>query len=710
MPQPAPIAPALPWQAPSPISEPPALQRLAEDILARCRGEGPANCVARCPLHVDARGYVQLARDGKFREALQLVREKLPFPGVLGYVCAHPCEQHCKRIDDDSAIRIRDIKRFLAEWEPGAPAHLLDCEPDRGQRVVIVGAGPAGLIAAYDLRRRGYGVTVYEQSDRLGGCLAHHIPSSRLPARVLERDLSIIAALGIGVRLGVRVGTDVTLAELRRDGDALLLFPGFGGALDLLRRDGAPRPSRHATIAIDPITGATGIDGVFAAGDAVIGPSTVIHALAHGRRAAESAHRFLAGQALATDREPALPSPLLWKLSIDESERGRRERMPTMLEPAGTAMSEQEVKSESARCLDCHCGVCVSDCEFLAKHCRTPKDLARRVLAGIDPPDTRTVAYSCNVCELCATVCPEGLDTGRLMLEARRESVRRGLGPLPQHKPIVGYWKAGVSRPFTLAMSEPGRQRSRRLFFTGCALPAVAPAHTIAVYDALRRHYPGTGVLMWCCGAPAELLGMEDGFASTRAQIEREMDRLGADELIAACPDCMHTLKSALPEVTITTVWERLAGQWAPPRARDGVAVSIHDSCKARHESALHGAVRQLIGSAGAAVQDIDYNGARARCCGFGGMIAPVDPALCKAVTTRRAAETPLPMVTYCAGCRVALAGCGKESLHILDFLLADDWRAAATRRPPGALPRYANRLRTKWAFKRLRPLAARTE
>src|SRR3989304_3349503 len=169
-----------------------------------------------------------------------------------------------------------------------------------------------------------------------------------------------------------------------------------------------------------------------------------------------------------------------------------------MLQPHTPDLPEAGARAEAERCLDCECGLCVKDCEFLAKHCRSPKDLARRVLAVLEPLDTRSVVYSCNICELCATVCPEKLDTGHMMLEARRASVRAGLGPLKQHKPIVGYWKAGVSGAFTMVMPEPGRRKSKRLFFTGCPLPATAPAHTMRVYDELRRHYPGTGVLMWC--------------------------------------------------------------------------------------------------------------------------------------------------------------------------------------------------------------------
>ncbi len=702
--------PKLPWE--SPAREPDdreTVHRIADEILDRCRGEGPANCVGQCPLHVDARSYVQLAKQGRYQDALQKVREQLPFPGVLGFICAHPCELRCKRIDDDTSIRIRDIKRFLAEREAGPPQHIVDCEPDRGTSVGIVGAGPAGLIAAYDLRRRGYAVTIYEKTDRIGGCLVHKIPEFRLPRRVVERDLSVIDQLGIEVKTNVALGQDVTLEQLRGRHAALLVLIGYEGSQSILRTGRESLSSGlRGTLAIDPLTCETAHPGVFAAGDAASGPATVIQALAAGRRAAESAHRFLAGLDLRENREAVLPPRPLWTLEIDEDERQRRERTPVMLKPYNEAMTEEEVRQDSERCLDCTCGLCVQDCEFLAKYCKSPKELARQIKAGIEPEATRTMTYSCNICSLCARVCPEDLDTGKMMIAARRLAVKRQLGPMPQHKPIIGYWKAGVSNLFSMVMPEPGRQKSKRLFFTGCALPAVAPKHAVTVYDALRRDNPGTGVLMICCGAPVELLGMDAETESTVEQIYRLAESVGAEELVPACPDCVHTLREVVPQLAVRPLWEYLGESWQPPKLREGTTISIHDSCKAQHEPEMQASIRKILDRAGVHVEEVEYRGEKSRCCGFGGMIYPIDSQLSQRISNRRATESSQPMLTYCAGCRMALRGVGKESLHILDFLYSQDWKSDAMKPAPGSLTRYGRRLMTKWNFKRLKPLGAR--
>lgn len=676
---------------------------LAGEILDRCRGEGPANCEARCPLGVDAHLYVQLARAGRFREALHTVRERLPFPGILGYVCTHPCELHCKRIELDHAIRIRDIKRFLAENEAGEPEHILTIAPERGRRASVVGAGPAGLLAAHDLRRAGFEVVLIEKEARIGGCLTYRIPAWRLPERVLDRDLGIINALGVEVRTGVELGCDVSVAELRAECDVVVLAPGFAGGQQLLRAgiDGITASVR-GTIRVDAPCLETGLAGVFAAGDAVAGPTTVIDAMALGRRAAEAAVSFV-------DQQPGMdvddePPALLWQLSIDEDERRRRERTPLILEPPPPPLKESDVRREGERCLDCSCDRCVRDCEFLKTHCSSPRDLARRVINGVG--DCLDVVYSCNLCGLCRTLCPVDLDTGELMLAARRVAVRRGLAPLNEHRPIRRELRAGLSHTFSLASGAPGRQRARRLFFPGCELPATSPVQTRDLYRHLLEQDQRMGVLIYCCGVPAEILGLEEVGEGATREIRRAMAELGADELVVACPQCQELLGRRLPEARVSSVWEVLAETWDPDRRWEDLRVAIHDPCRARRDPEVHAAIRTLVRTCGAEVVETEYSHEQTRCCGAGGKIEGVDDELYRRVAARAADESELPIVTYCSGCRSSLRRSGKETLHVLDLLMTRRPEAKALDTDPGVAKRLLNRLRTKWLIRRLTPPA----
>ena len=183
-----------------------------------------APCRLACPLHTNCQGYVQLIARGDDQKAMRVLAEALPFPGILGRVCSHPCEDRCSRREvDGQAVAIRDLKRYLAD---SVPLPSVEVKPERPQKVAIVGAGPAGAMAAYLLRREGFQVTVYDANQRPGGMLAVGVPEFRLPTAVLDQEMAILSQIGVALRLGVRVGTDLPLAELVEKHDAVLLATG----------------------------------------------------------------------------------------------------------------------------------------------------------------------------------------------------------------------------------------------------------------------------------------------------------------------------------------------------------------------------------------------------------------------------------------------------------------------------------------------------
>ena len=188
-------------------------------------------CKATCPAHVSVQGYIALINEGKYAEALKLFREDHPFPGICGRVCHHPCEEVCTRGEVDQPLAIRELHRFLADWERQQGETVVpETAEAREEQVAIIGSGPAGLAAAFFLARQGYQVTVFEKLPMAGGMMAVGIPEYRLPAEILQREIGVIEKMGVTIKTGITFGEDVTLESLKADGfSAVFLATGLHG-------------------------------------------------------------------------------------------------------------------------------------------------------------------------------------------------------------------------------------------------------------------------------------------------------------------------------------------------------------------------------------------------------------------------------------------------------------------------------------------------
>jgi heterodisulfide reductase subunit A-like polyferredoxin len=328
------------------------------------RGTSP--CTATCPLHCNAHGYVALISQGKFKEALELVREKLPFPGILAYACAHPCERECKRVEKDRPLSICHLKRFLVDHVEEPESEFTPPE-DKGKKIAIVGAGPSGLTAAYDLRRIGYLVTLYESKNELGGLLTHGFPSYRLPRQVVEKDLAVIDKMGIEVKCNTQVGRDVSLETLTQSYDAIFIAAGITAVESMTRALKGLKKTRRGTIQVNPTSLETDVKGIFAGGDMATGPGTIVEAMAHGRKAAISIDRYLRGEDLLQGRESEGAQLSPFRSLLPYSKRMEREVLPDMVKPLVASLTAEQAMEEAKRCLNCagcsDCGECAKACQ-----------------------------------------------------------------------------------------------------------------------------------------------------------------------------------------------------------------------------------------------------------------------------------------------------------------------------------------------------------
>ncbi len=181
---------------------------------------GAAPCKSTCPAHISVQGYIKLASQGKYMEALELIKKENPFPAVCGRICPHNCEGECTRGHFDEPVSIDEIKKFIADLELNEekrfiPEKLFDYSD---KKIAIIGAGPAGLSCAYYLSIKGYTITVFEKQEKLGGMLTLGIPSYRLEKDVVEAEIDVLKKLGVTFKTGVEVGKDITIEQLRQEG------------------------------------------------------------------------------------------------------------------------------------------------------------------------------------------------------------------------------------------------------------------------------------------------------------------------------------------------------------------------------------------------------------------------------------------------------------------------------------------------------------
>lgn len=199
-----------------------------------CYKTGTAPCKTACPAHIAVQGYLKLAAQGKYKEALQLIKRDNPFPAVCGRICNRRCEDACTRGTIDQAVAIDEVKRFIAQQDLNAETRFVPekvipkVDGEFEEKIAIIGGGPAGLSCAYYLAEKGYRPTVFEKEKQPGGMLMHGIPEFRLEKDVIEAEIDVLRALGVEFHCGVEVGRDVTISELREQG-----YKGFYVAIGL---------------------------------------------------------------------------------------------------------------------------------------------------------------------------------------------------------------------------------------------------------------------------------------------------------------------------------------------------------------------------------------------------------------------------------------------------------------------------------------------
>ncbi len=327
-----------------------ALELLLSDHLGDCIGP----CQITCPARMNIPLMIRQIAEGSLRDAIATVKKDIALPAVLGRICTKPCERACRRVAFDEAVSICLLKRYVADIDlQSANPYLPPCKPGQDKRVAIVGAGPAGLAAAYYLTQDGFPCTIFDEHESAGGGLRYAVSEGQLPRDVLNKEIALIMKLGVQFQGQTRIGTALSMEDLRTDFDAVFIAVGalkVGGSVWMGLETG---PNG---IAINRKTYETNLPGVFAGGDAVRKRRLTVRAVADGKEAAVSITQYLSGRTLTGAAKPF--NTHIGKLRDGEIEKflagaSKAPRRTPAQEDYG--FTDEQAREEAARCLNCDC-------------------------------------------------------------------------------------------------------------------------------------------------------------------------------------------------------------------------------------------------------------------------------------------------------------------------------------------------------------------
>jgi len=327
-----------------------AMELLLSDHLGDCIGP----CQNICPAKMNIPLMIRQIAAGKLRDAIATVKKDIALPAVLGRICPAPCEKGCRRGVFDEAVSICLLKRYVADVDlQSSDPYLPLCQPGKNKRVAIVGAGPAGLAAAYYLRQQGYGCTIFDDHEKPGGMLQYGFSQDKLPGDVLEAEIALIEKLGMEFQWQTRIGTTLSMQDLRRDFDAVFVAVGElkPGETEWLGLEMSANG-----IAINGKTYETSLEGVFAGGDAVRRRRLTVRAVADGKQAAVSIGQYLSGNAVTGPTK--IFNTHVGKLQAGEIEEfmssvSKAPRVTPSQDNGG--FTDRQARTEAARCMHCDC-------------------------------------------------------------------------------------------------------------------------------------------------------------------------------------------------------------------------------------------------------------------------------------------------------------------------------------------------------------------
>jgi len=681
-----------------------------------CRQKEIPFCAAECPFHIDIPAFIEKMKRGDFKSAFKTYRNAAGFPLIASALCHEPCKGVCPRRETDSAIELLMLEKAAIAYAGDKRPTDYNL-PGKKKKIAVIGAGIGGLACALRLCMKKYEVEIFEATGRIGGSLWDLMDPAVFMADIEDQFQHENYVLHLNTP--VRSVEDLEAGAF----DVVYVATGEGGEDFGLLSTGLDNGGFGAD------NGSSGSKGYCAmygntgwfAGGGLIGDEPV-YALANGLFMGTVIDNFLKTGNLSN---PGNVQPTCMHLDPEKL----KERIEPVRPENGVSFGEEEAKREAARCLECQCDFCRSYCDLTDFYNKWPLRIRDEIMATTLPGSAevkmtpaKRLLSTCNQCGLCLETCPEDIDLGGLILAGRKSMHRQKKAPWVFHdfwlrdmdfangekaalagvpgQALVdaaeksqagapGQSPAGVpgSAGQTAGMAENPRQTAgmaenprqtagacEYAFFPGCQLGASDPGLVKSAFRYLQDKRPGTGLLLRCCGAPAEWSGDEEKFEGEIASINKLWTELGKPTLILACPTCEKKFKTYMADIPVISLYE-IMDQWGCPQTRESyvpqpdTVYSVFDACAARKEPGMKEAVRRLAENTGYRLEPLKRHDAYEQCCGYGGQPGVANPEYAEFVAQKRIAESANPYITYCVNCRDIFIEAGKEAVHILDLL-----------------------------------------
>lgn len=661
----------------------------------KCIQEEPPYCAAACPLHVDVRFLMQNIRQDDYDKAYRMYARKVLFPGIISRVCDEPCKERCIRnkLDDPLAIRLLEkaVVDYAESKDDGRRAVV-----GKQHRVCVIGGGLSGMSCALDLARRGYPVTLYEKSGRLGGRL-RDIDPSVLPPQILDEEVRRLEDEDVEIILDTGIKSLDNL-----DFDAFFIATDSEhGEFAGLRPKGEARPEYKVTL--ESLQ-----KGVFIVPATNGNKYSTIVAVLQGLQASRSIERYLKNTSLYHGRANELSTDTCLYTNIS----GEEKKPVIVPSDIRSGYTREEALEEASRCLMCECMECDHNCLYLTNYGSYPKVYIDEFVKMYSMP---MVSYgagggrlahgrkhqlnSCSLCGLCKEVCPTGLDMGQVSHDLRKLLVADGRMPAAFHDFWLRDMESAAGDDSFMIRSQLGITRSKYLFFPGCQLGASDPGYVINTYRYLtERIKDGVGLCLGCCGAPADWSGRSDILEKNIRTFRENWGKHGKPEVILACPTCHKMFKKHLNDVKVKSLWDVFNEQGLPDGyiKGNGAQMALYDPCSSRYLPDVQKSVRNLLGDMGYDIEELRLHGRYAQCCSYGGLISAVNPKLAREIRDDRISASAKDYVTYCPNCRDDFAGNGKPTWHLLDIIFGGQHAGGALKKPPTRSQRLENRRELK--------------